>query len=109
MHAMTTVMALDFGAHNIRVNAIAPSIFQSEITKELFQQEWLKNVVKKILPLQYTATVDPALTEVIRYLMPRLSISLATSSLLIRAQLFLVFPYLLGFEFIVLMVENIFV
>ncbi|KAL8095227.1 uncharacterized protein LOC141693469 [Apium graveolens] len=69
MHAMTTVMALDFGAYNIRVNAIAPSIFQSEITKELFEQEWLKNVVKKILPLQYTATVDPALTEVIRYLM----------------------------------------
>lgn len=68
MHAMTTVMALDFGTYNIRVNAIAPSIFQSEITKELFQQEWLKNVVKKTLPLQYTATVDPALTSVLQYL-----------------------------------------
>lgn len=69
MHAMTTVMALDFGPYDIRVNAIAPSIFQSEITKDLFQQQWLKDVVKKILPLQFTATVDPALTEVIRYLM----------------------------------------
>lgn len=69
MHAMTTVMALDLGAHNIRVNTIAPSLFLSEITAELLNQKWLLGVVKKIVPLPYhKSTVETAFLPLIRYL-----------------------------------------
>ncbi|KAL8090862.1 uncharacterized protein LOC141698518 [Apium graveolens] len=69
MHAMTTVMALDLGTHNIRVNTIAPSIFRSEITEELFNEKWLLEVVKKIVPLPYhESTVETAFIPLIRYL-----------------------------------------
>lgn len=70
MHTMTTVMALEFGAHNIRVNAIAPTIFRSEITKGLYEQKWLPGVLSKIMPLPflYDASTNPAITELIRYL-----------------------------------------
>ncbi|KAK1382134.1 3-oxoacyl-[acyl-carrier-protein] reductase, chloroplastic [Heracleum sosnowskyi] len=69
MHAMTTVMALDLGTHNIRVNTIAPSIFRSEITEELLNQKWLLGVVKKIVPLPYhESTVETAFIPLIRYL-----------------------------------------
>lgn len=70
MHTLTTVMALEFGIHNIKVNAIAPAIFRSEITMGLYQQTWLRRVFDKIVPQPffYDATVDPSLTELIRYL-----------------------------------------
>lgn len=70
MHTMTTVMALEFGIHDIKVNAIAPAIFRSEITMGLYQQPWLRRVFDKIVPQPffYDATVDPSLTELIRYL-----------------------------------------
>ncbi|KAK1397689.1 3-oxoacyl-[acyl-carrier-protein] reductase, chloroplastic [Heracleum sosnowskyi] len=70
MHTLTTVMALEFGIHNIRVNAIAPALFRSEITKELYQKKWLRRVMDKTIPQPffYDATVDPSLTELIRYL-----------------------------------------
>lgn len=61
-------MALELGRCNIRVNAIAPSIFPSEITEELFKKKWLKDVIKKITPLPTSGKTDPALTSVVRYL-----------------------------------------
>lgn len=70
MHAMTTVMALELGTHNIRVNTIAPSLFRSEITEELLAQKWFLGVVKKIVPLPYyKSTVETAFIPLIRYLM----------------------------------------
>lgn len=68
MHAMTRVMALDFGTYNIRVNAIAPALFESDITKEIFQQSWLTNMVKRTVPLQCTSGADPPLTSLLHYL-----------------------------------------
>ena len=61
-------MALEFGAYNIRANAIAPGLFRSEITSGLMQKDWLKNVAEKTVPLRTWGTSDPALTSLVRYL-----------------------------------------
>ncbi|PHU30631.1 hypothetical protein BC332_02724 [Capsicum chinense] len=39
MDSMTKLMALELGEDNIRVNAIAPGLFKSEITQELMQKD----------------------------------------------------------------------
>ncbi|KAL1824820.1 hypothetical protein ACET3Z_011598 [Daucus carota] len=69
-HTMTQVMALNFGEHSIRVNAIAPAIFRSAITKGLFETKWGRRVSDIIMPVAnfYDATVDPSLTDLVRYL-----------------------------------------
>ena len=61
-------MALELGEYNIRVNAIAPGVFKSEITKGLLKKEWLYKVVLKIVPLKTYGTLDPAMTSIVRYL-----------------------------------------
>ena len=61
-------MAMELGEYKIRVNAISAGLFNSEMTKGLMQQDWLKNVVLKIVPLRTLGTVNPALTSLIRYL-----------------------------------------
>lgn len=68
VNAITKVMALELGVFNIRVNAIAPGLFKSEITKGLMEKKWLSDVTKKITPLRANCTLDPALTTLIRYL-----------------------------------------
>ncbi|KAH0723318.1 hypothetical protein KY289_006362 [Solanum tuberosum] len=68
MDSMTKIMALELGEHNIRVNAIAPGLFKSEITENLVKKEWLKNVAKRSIPLKTFGTTDPALTSLLRYL-----------------------------------------
>ncbi|KAL1802564.1 hypothetical protein ACET3Z_031211 [Daucus carota] len=68
LNALTKIMALELGKHNIRVNSISPDIFLSEITESLMKQKWLKNVAKKAVPLQAFLTPDPALTSLVRYL-----------------------------------------
>lgn len=62
------VMAMELGMYNIRVNAIAPGLFKSEMTERLMQKDWLKNVAKRTIPLRTHGETDPALTSVIRYL-----------------------------------------
>ncbi|KAF8050310.1 hypothetical protein N665_1997s0005 [Sinapis alba] len=66
---MTRVMAIELGAYNIRVNSIAPGLLNSEITKDLMQKMWLKDVAERILPLKVNQTVDPGLTSLVRYLL----------------------------------------
>ncbi|XP_020271257.1 uncharacterized protein LOC109846432 [Asparagus officinalis] len=66
--AVTRVMALELGRYNIRVNAIAPGLFKSEITKGLMSKDWLKNVAMKTVPLKTFGTTDPAMTSLVRYL-----------------------------------------
>ncbi|KAL3637128.1 hypothetical protein CASFOL_019427 [Castilleja foliolosa] len=66
--SMTKTMALELGAYKIRVNSISPGIFESEITHGLMQQEWLKNVTMKTVPLRTLGESDPALTSLARYL-----------------------------------------
>ncbi|KAL8037044.1 hypothetical protein ABFX02_11G014400 [Erythranthe guttata] len=68
LHLMTKVMALELGEYEIRVNAIAPGIFKSEITGVLLEKKWLKNVTERTVPLRALGTTDPALTSLIRYL-----------------------------------------
>ncbi|XP_016470339.1 uncharacterized protein LOC107792616 [Nicotiana tabacum] len=68
MDSMTKIMALELGEGNIRVNAIAPGIFKSEITEKLVEQDWLKNVATRTIPLKTFGTTDPALTSLVRYL-----------------------------------------
>lgn len=69
LNTLTKVMALELGAYNIRVNSICPGIFKSEITKNLMQKDWLKNVALKTVPLKTYGTSDPALTTLLRYLL----------------------------------------
>ncbi|ONK68658.1 uncharacterized protein A4U43_C05F14550 [Asparagus officinalis] len=66
--ALTKVMALELGVHNIRVNSIAPGLFKSEITEGLVQKEWLNKVAMKTVPLKTYGTLDPAVTSLVRYL-----------------------------------------
>ncbi|KAH6772205.1 Rossmann-fold superfamily protein [Perilla frutescens var. frutescens] len=68
VNSMTKVMALELGAHKIRVNSIAPGIFRSEITENLMRKDWLKTVAFKTIPLRTHGTSDPALTSLVRYL-----------------------------------------
>ncbi|KAI3437001.1 uncharacterized protein J3R85_005723 [Psidium guajava] len=68
LNTMTKVMALELGAHKIRVNSISPGLFKSEITENLMQRGWLNNVAERTVPLRTYGTSDPALTTLIRYL-----------------------------------------
>ncbi|XP_074561032.1 3-oxoacyl-[acyl-carrier-protein] reductase, chloroplastic-like [Curcuma longa] len=69
VHALTQAMALDVGAYNIRVNAIAPGLFKSEITASLMSKPWLSGVIEKIVPLRTLGTTDPAITMLVQYLL----------------------------------------
>ncbi|KAL0337901.1 UNVERIFIED_CONTAM: putative NAD-dependent oxidoreductase [Sesamum calycinum] len=68
INAMTKVMALELGPFQIRVNSISPGLFKSEITQDLMQKDWLKNVEQKTVPLRTYGTLDPALTSLVRCL-----------------------------------------
>lgn len=62
-------MALELGEYNIRVNSIAVGLFNSEITQDLFNKKWIKNVEKNIIPLgKFGSSTYPALTSLIHYL-----------------------------------------
>ncbi|KAG6500572.1 3-oxoacyl-[acyl-carrier-protein] reductase FabG-like [Zingiber officinale] len=69
VHALTQAMALDVGAYNIRVNAIAPGLFKSEITASLMEMPWLSALTKKLVPLKTLGTTDPAITMLVQYLL----------------------------------------
>ncbi|KAL7092970.1 hypothetical protein ACP275_11G014200 [Erythranthe tilingii] len=69
MDTMTKIMALEFGDYKIRVNSIAPGLFKSEITENLFNKKLgLKNAMKKVVSLGEFGEADPALTSLVRYL-----------------------------------------
>ncbi|KAJ0713827.1 putative L-xylulose reductase [Helianthus annuus] len=65
---MTKVMAMELGKHKIRVNSIAPGLFESEITKELMQKKWIKNVAFKTMPMKEFGKIDPTMTTLVRFL-----------------------------------------
>ncbi|KAJ7976582.1 3-oxoacyl-[acyl-carrier-protein] reductase [Quillaja saponaria] len=69
LNNMTKVMALELGVHKIRVNAISPGLFRSEITEKLVEKDWLHNVAMRTVPLRTYGTSDPALTSLVRYLL----------------------------------------
>lgn len=56
------------GEYNIKVNAVAPGLFKSDITQGLMEQKWLENVAERTVPPRTFGTSDPALTSLIRYL-----------------------------------------
>ncbi|GJZ50683.1 putative NAD(P)-binding Rossmann-fold superfamily protein [Tanacetum coccineum] len=62
------VMAMEMAIHNIRVNTICHGIFKSEITEGLMQKKWITRVAQRTVPLRTCRTVDPALTNLERYL-----------------------------------------
>lgn len=68
VNILTKMMALELGEYKIRVNAVTPGLFKSEITEGLMQKDWLNNVALKTSPLQTFGTSDPALTSLVRYL-----------------------------------------
>uniref|UniRef100_UPI001CB8F94E 3-oxoacyl-[acyl-carrier-protein] reductase FabG-like n=1 Tax=Erigeron canadensis TaxID=72917 RepID=UPI001CB8F94E len=68
LDTMTKVMAMELGRYNIRVNSIAPGLFKSEITENLFKKKWIKNFASKTVPLRDFGTTDPAMTSLLRYL-----------------------------------------
>ncbi|KAG6500576.1 3-oxoacyl-[acyl-carrier-protein] reductase FabG-like [Zingiber officinale] len=71
VHALTQTMALDMGGYNIRVNAIAPGLFESEMTASLVSKPWLSRVAEKIVPLRTFGMnmTDPAITMLVQYLL----------------------------------------
>ncbi|KAG6500573.1 hypothetical protein ZIOFF_040421 [Zingiber officinale] len=71
VHALTQTMALDVGGYNIRVNAIAPGLFKSEMTASLVSKPWLSGVVEKIVPLRTygMSMTDPTITMLVQYLL----------------------------------------
>lgn len=68
INAMTKVMALELGMYNIRVNAVAPGLFRSEITAGLMEKDWLNTVARKIVPLQTWGDIEPTLTSTLHLL-----------------------------------------
>ncbi|XP_068308210.1 uncharacterized protein [Pyrus communis] len=68
VNTLTKTMAMELGVHKIRVNAISPGLFRSEITEGLMQKDWLHNVAMKTVPLRTFVASDPALTSLVRYL-----------------------------------------
>lgn len=68
VNAVTKIFALELGIHKIRVNSINPGLFNSEITENLMQKDWLNNVALRTVPLRKWNSSDPALTSLIRYL-----------------------------------------
>ncbi|KAM1511095.1 hypothetical protein ACFX13_020415 [Malus domestica] len=68
VNTLTKTMAMELGVHKIRVNAISPGLFRSEITERLMEKDWLHNVAMKTAPLRTFGTSDPALTSLVRYL-----------------------------------------
>ncbi|CAL9025084.1 unnamed protein product [Prunus brigantina] len=68
VNTLAKVMAMELGVHKIRVNAISPGLFRSEITEGLMKKDWLHNVAMKTVPLRTYGTSDPALTSLVRYL-----------------------------------------
>ncbi|KAL8161739.1 hypothetical protein V2J09_013228 [Rumex salicifolius] len=68
VNTISKVMALELGGYKIRVNAINPGLFRSEITQELMEKDWIHNIAKNIVPLKDHGTIDPALTSLVRYL-----------------------------------------
>ncbi|KAM1734931.1 hypothetical protein ACFX11_020335 [Malus domestica] len=68
VNTLTKTMAMELGVHKIRVNAISPGLFRSEITERLMEKDWLHNVAMKTVPLRTFGTSDPALTSLVRYL-----------------------------------------
>ncbi|KAJ0475427.1 putative tropinone reductase I [Helianthus annuus] len=65
---MTKVMAMELGKQKIRVNSIAPGLFESEITKELMQKKWIKNVAFKTMPMKEFGKIDPTMTTLVQFL-----------------------------------------
>ncbi|XP_037456368.1 3-oxoacyl-[acyl-carrier-protein] reductase FabG-like [Triticum dicoccoides] len=87
VHAVTKVMALELGPYGIRVNSIAPGIFQSEITAALLQKRWWNTVTSKIVPLKTYGTTDPALTSLVRFLIHETSLYLTGNIFIVDAGL----------------------
>lgn len=49
---MTRSWALEFGAHNIRVNAIAPGLIQTDFSEYFWKDEKFRRLYEKAAPLQ---------------------------------------------------------
>ncbi|MDB9822999.1 SDR family oxidoreductase [Deltaproteobacteria bacterium] len=51
IHLLTKTLGCEWGKHNINVNCIAPSVFRSEITKFVFENEAIRKEVLARIPM----------------------------------------------------------
>lgn len=58
-------LALELGKDNIRVNAIASGMFNTEITENLFTKNWMKEVAGKVVPMRRWGVINPDLTSLV--------------------------------------------
>lgn len=58
LSGLTAELAIQWAPHSIRVNAIAPGFFRSEITDELYDTERGQAWLKRNTPLPYEGRVD---------------------------------------------------
>jgi len=68
LNYLTKYLALELGPLNIRVNAIAAGLYETEITVDLFGKGWLNGVAEKIVPLKRWGRTHPDLTSVVLFL-----------------------------------------
>lgn len=64
MIGLTKQLALQFGAQQIRVNAIAPGVIETPLTKNYFDNQEMVNLIKKSTPVGYWGQVDNILSLV---------------------------------------------
>lgn len=62
MIGLTKQLALQFGAQKIRVNAIAPGIIETPLTKNYFDSANMVNLIKTSTPVGYWGQVDNVLS-----------------------------------------------
>ncbi len=49
---LTKSLAHDWGRHNVQVNAIAPGMFKTDMTKDMLESEAMQGMIKTSVPLQ---------------------------------------------------------
>ncbi|CAM6126096.1 unnamed protein product [Calypogeia fissa] len=62
---LTKYMALELGKDNIRVNAIASGMFNTEITEQLFAKTWMKKAAEKVVPVRRWGVINPDMTSLV--------------------------------------------
>lgn len=68
LQRLTEVIAVEMGPYGIRCNAIAPGLFESEITADLMRQPWIHRNAEALVPTRRWGSTEPHLTSLCIFL-----------------------------------------